>query len=328
MSVGGGYSVIVEACAKLHRFADSERYYAEGMAYCEGRELAVFTKCMNGWRARTLVFLGRWDEAVQLSARNLASPGISPVNQLNPLCVLGTVQGRRGENGAQELLDRALEFAEGTVEPVWIAPVRAARAELSWLQGEPDRAAAEARAGYDVALGLIDPWTFGSVAIWLPRLGVPLDPLPDLPEPYALEIAGDHRGAAAAWERIGRPYDAALARLGSCDETALREALATLEDLGARAAAAVARRRMREVGMRAIPRGPRTVTRSAPAGLTVREQEVLALLADGLTDREISQKLFISERTVHHHVSAVLSKIGVSSRTAAAREAVRMGIGS
>ena len=51
-------------------------------------------------------------------------------------------------------------------------------------------------------------------------------------------------------------------------------------------------------------------------------------MADGLADREISERLVISERTVHHHVSAVLSKIGVSSRTAAAREAVRMGIGS
>ncbi len=85
---------------------------------------------------------------------------------------------------------------------------------------------------------------------------------------------------------------------------------------------------MKDLGVRAIPRGPRLVTRAAPAGLTPREQEVLALLAGGLPDREISRRLFISERTVHHHVSAVLSKIGVSSRTAAAREAARMGIGA
>jgi DNA-binding CsgD family transcriptional regulator len=57
-----------------------------------------------------------------------------------------------------------------------------------------------------------------------------------------------------------------------------------------------------------------------------RQQEVLALLADGLPDREISRRLFISERTVHHHVSAVLSKIGVPTRVAAAREAARTGI--
>ena len=131
-----------------------------------------------------------------------------------------------------------------------------------------------------------------------------------------------------AWEGLGRPYDAALARLGSADETDLRAALATLDHLGARGAAAVARRRMKALGMRAIPRGPRPATRAAPAGLTAREQEVLALLAEGLPDREISRRLFISERTVHHHVSAVLSKIGVPSRSAAAREATRLGIGA
>ena len=83
---------------------------------------------------------------------------------------------------------------------------------------------------------------------------------------------------------------------------------------------------MKDLGMRAIPRGPRAATRAAPAGLTAREQQVLALLAEGMPDREISRRLFISERTVHHHVSAVLAKTGVSSRTAAAREAARMGI--
>ena len=50
------------------------------------------------------------------------------------------------------------------------------------------------------------------------------------------------------------------------------------------------------------------------------------MLSQGLPDREISRRLFISERTVQHHVSAVLSKVGVSSRTAAAREAARLGI--
>ena len=142
-AAGEAYSCILEACAKLQRFADSERYYAEGLAYCEERELGVFSICINGWRARTLLLLGRWDEAAQICAQMLGSPGISPVNQLNPLYVLGTIWGRRGEDGAQEFLDRALEFAEGTGEPVWIAPVRAARAELRWLQGKPELAAAK-----------------------------------------------------------------------------------------------------------------------------------------------------------------------------------------
>jgi DNA-binding CsgD family transcriptional regulator len=324
-AAGRAYSSLMEAATKLHRFPDADRYYAEGLAYCEGSELGVFTMCINGWRSRELLFLGRWDEAVEVCTQMLGSPGISPVNQLNPLITLGTVRGRRGEDGAWEVLDRALEYAEGVGEPSWIAPVRAARAELRWLEGSPDLAGVEAGTDDDRTAGRIDPWASGSLAVWRARLGA-RSVMPGLPAPYALEAAGDHRGAAAAWQRIGRPYDAALARAWSSDEAGLRDALAGLEELGATATAGAVRRRMKELGVKAIPRGPRPATRAAPAGLTPREQEVLALLADGLPDREISERLFISERTVHHHVSAVLSKIGVSSRTAAAREAARMGI--
>lgn len=325
-AAGLAYTNLQEAASRRNMFAEAERYYAEGMAYCEDRELGVYSVCLQGWRAVTLGLLGRWDEAADISAALLGRQGISPVNRLNPLRALGSIRGRRGEPGAWELLDEALELAEGNGEPLWIVAVRAARAELSWIADQPDLALEEARAGYAAGLGRTDRWLFGSVAIWLSRLGQPIGEASGLPEPYALEIAGDWQQAAAAWERLGRPYDAALARLGSPGEAVLRRALAALDDLDAKATAAAARRRMKSLGITAIPRGPRPATRAAPAGLTAREREVLALLSEGLPDREISRRLFISERTVHHHVSAVLAKIGVSSRTAAAREAARMGI--
>jgi len=325
---GLAYDCLQEACLNVQRLEEAQRYYAEGMAFCEPRELRFFTRCMRGCQADTLLLLGQWDEAADMCERVLAIPAVSPANRLYPLRVLGTIRGRRGEDGARELLDEGLALAEGTTELKWIAQARAARAELRWLSGRPDLAAEEARAAYDQAVGQVDSWKLGSVAIWLSRLQarVPGDLPSGLPEPYALEMAGDWAGAAAAWQRLGRPYDAALARLGSPGEAELRQALAAFEALGARAAAAAARRRMKDLGIKAVPRGPRAATRAAPAGLTAREQQVLALLAEGLSDREISRRLFISERTVQHHVSAVLAKIGVSSRTAAAREAAQLGI--
>jgi len=322
-SAGRVYSSLVEAAARTNRFGEAERYYVEGMAYCEDRELGVFSVCLQGWWAATLELQGRWDDAGRVSGLLLERRDVSPVNRLNPLRVLGSLRGRRGEDGAWALLDEALELGRQLGEWQWVVPVHAARAELRWLSGRTDLAVEEAKAGHDYALGRGDPWMHGSVAAWLGRLRQPVREPASWPEPYALELAGDERGAAEAWDGIGWPYDAALARLGSTDEAVLRQALA---GLGATATAAAARRRMRRLGIKAIPRGPRPATRTAPGGLTAREQEVLALVARGLPDREISRQLFISERTVNHHVSAVLAKIGVTSRTAAAREASRLGL--
>ena len=325
-AAGRAYSSLQEASICLHRFDDAGRYYAEGMAYCDERELGVFSTCLTGGRASALLKVGRWDEAAAISAQMLSRPGISPVNRLNPLLALGAVQGRRREGNAWDLLDEAIVLAEGTAEPCWIAAIRAVRAELRYLTGAPDLAAEEVRAASE-HLGQVDPWDAWSVAIWLARMQQPVHVPARAPEPYALEMAGDWKAASAHWEQLGHPYDAALVRLCSADETGLRDALSTLESLTARTAAAFVRKQMKALGVKTIPRGPRPTTRDAPAGLTAREQEVLALVSEGLPDREISRRLFISERTVQHHVSAVLSKIGVPSRTAAAREAVRMGIG-
>ena len=225
------------------------------------------------------------------------------------------------------MLDQALEFADGTTEMEWIGTARAARAEARWLSGRRGLAVQEAGAAYDGALEHGDPWITGPLAVWLHRCQA-LEATPEnLPAPFAQEIAGDHAGAAELWTGLDCPYDAAMALSGSSDEDALRSALDAFERLGADAAAAVARQTLRSHGVKAVPRGPRATTRSDPHGLTSREQEVLALAQD-LPNQEIARRLFISEKTVGHHVSAILRKIGVSSRAAAAREATRIGLGS
>jgi DNA-binding CsgD family transcriptional regulator len=134
------------------------------------------------------------------------------------------------------------------------------------------------------------------------------------PAPYQLHVAGDYAAAAAAWDVLGRPYDAAEVRADSCDDKAWRQALHVFDRFGARPARARLARRMRLNGVRNIPRGPRTSTQSGPHGLTVREHEVLGLVRLGHTDAEIAGRLHVSTKTVGHHVSAVLRKTGTSSR--------------
>jgi DNA-binding NarL/FixJ family response regulator len=83
---------------------------------------------------------------------------------------------------------------------------------------------------------------------------------------------------------------------------------------------------MKELGLRAVPTGARASTRRHPLGLTRREDEVLLLLCEGLSNEQIAERLVLSSRTVDHHVSAVLGKVGVGSRGAAAAQARRMGL--
>jgi DNA-binding NarL/FixJ family response regulator len=85
-------------------------------------------------------------------------------------------------------------------------------------------------------------------------------------------------------------------------------------------------RRLRQRGVRGVPRGPRLSTRENLAGLTARELEVLALVAEGLRNAHIAQRLVLSPKTVDHHVSAILRKLDVSTRGEASAEAAPRGL--
>ena len=161
----------------------------------------------------------------------------------------------------------------------------------------------------------------------LARAGLPAQPFPGCPPAYAAGLHGDWEAAAGLWRVIGDPYETALEPAESGDPDTLGEALSTFETLGAAPAAARARDRLKAAGAR-VPRGPRATTRANPAGLTARQLAVLGLLREGMTNAEIAARLVLSVRTVDHHVSAVLGKLGVSTRRDAAAEARRLGIGA
>jgi DNA-binding NarL/FixJ family response regulator len=146
----------------------------------------------------------------------------------------------------------------------------------------------------------------------------------DVAPPYAALLAGDWRAAADQWQQLGCPYDEGLALLDSGDPAAMTQAVRLFQRLGASATAARAQALMRQRGITSVPRGAHAVTRANQFGLTRREQEVLALIRDGLTNGEIGARLFIAEKTVDNHVSSVLAKMNVSSRREAARLAAEL----
>lgn len=131
--------------------------------------------------------------------------------------------------------------------------------------------------------------------------------------PFAAELAGEWRQAAALWQALGCPFDQALALARSGDVQDLTAAAGIFDAIKAHAAAARCRATLRARGAQA-PRAPGSATRSHPGGLTRREAEVAELLAQGLSDSAIAERLVISRRTAEHHVSSILAKAGVRSR--------------
>ena len=134
--------------------------------------------------------------------------------------------------------------------------------------------------------------------------------------------------ALAAFVHAGIPYRTAQTRLmlaqvlGHRDREVAgaeaRTALAVFEDLGASRDADAAAALMRDLGIKAARTGPKNTGR-----LTSREQEVLALLGEGLSNPEIARRLFLSRKTVEHHVARILSKLGLRGRAEAAALAAR-----
>jgi DNA-binding CsgD family transcriptional regulator/tetratricopeptide (TPR) repeat protein len=331
-SAGRAFAILASTCVHRLELDRAEAYMQEGLAYVREHDLQVYRHYLLGWRTVLYLQRGQWAEALELAQSVESSGDHSVVNRINALRVIGLVRARRGEPGAWEPLDKALELANKIGELQHVASVRAARAEAAWLAHDSARTAAEARPAFDLAVQKGNPRWAAEPAFWLWRAGELPRACPDLPPPFAREIAGDWASAAELWRQIGCPYHQARALSDSTVVPSLRQALGIAEGLGARPLAAHVVGRLRELGARPASPRPRGVTTAELVGppallsLSPRERQVVVLVAQACTNREIADSLVISERTAERHVQNVLNRLGLHSRVQVAAWAVQQGV--
>jgi DNA-binding CsgD family transcriptional regulator len=309
---------LVEGLWRTGRHDDAIAYRDRAVEYARDRDFHIQMYFFAARGYRLLARRGRWAEAEE-GIRGLVDgrgdPGM-PARETLP--VLARILVRRGAPDAGPVLAMAAEHTDRADNLEWLVPTALAHIEHAWAGGRPQ----DARPWAQRVLARTDrPGVRvqrGELLRWMRRLGEPGPPFPDCPEPYAAGLRGDWRAAADGHDD---PYERALELADSGAVEPTREALAALDGLGAEPAAAIVRRRLRKMGVSRVPRGPQAAARVNPAGLTDRQVETLRLVAAGLSNAEIGQRLGVSVRTVDHHVSAVLQRLGVASRREAAQAA-------
>ncbi|WEX90486.1 AAA family ATPase [Sinorhizobium garamanticum] len=318
------YTNFAECAVASNDFTLAERLLAEGTALATKHDLDSAAQYLLGRQAQLRMEQGRFREAETIAQGVMNLERLAMVMHLPALTVLGRVRVRLGEPGSLALLQQALQEGLATGELQRIVPVRIALTEAAWLAEDQSASHEQLTALAAMDLDNFRAWDLGELAVWWQRCGMAV-PLPTssarIPLRRSAELCGNPLAAAKECERLGLPYEAALALMqvrGAETGPALARAVTIFESLEARPAAALARKQAQRLGVAGqLPkarRGPYGAARRHPLGLTRHEQQVLALMAEGMSNKEAARRLSRSPRTIEHQVSAVLGKFNAANR--------------
>ena len=320
-----GYSNLTYLDVEQRRLRKATQLLAFTLPLTIERDLPICYVWQLGARGRLKLIEGDWEGAIVDADEVLSAPS-APLARTWPHLLRALVRLRTGGD-ADDDLDEAWKLACRFDEPMRMLPAASALVERAWLRGQEDDRLDACRDLLQRSSPVGLEWARGELASWLHRLD-PSRPLGDpteMAEPYRLQLRGDFQSAADVWAALGAPYEQALALIDTRGPDAVRAGLDLLDRIGADEVAAKVRHDLRRSGA-AIPSRRRASTRANGAGLTNREIEILRILGEGSTNAEIAQRLFLSTKTVDHHVSALLSKLQVSSRRDAVRRGNELGI--
>jgi len=324
-----GYSNLANLDVEQRRLRDAQHVLEQSLPFTTARDIPICQQWQTGVRSRLHFARGHWSAALEDAAFVLDGEGM-PLATVWPLLVSGLIPLRRGSatTMSDDPLDAAWRLVGSIDEPLRRLSVLSALAERMWMTETPDIRVTELAADQLERCATLagTSWAAGDLAVWLTRLGLPVPALPAVAEPFRLMLDGQADRAASWWHRTGEPFAQALAWSDSPSPADRVRAVEMLDQLGAVGTADRIRGALRRDGVTQVPARPRVSTRSNPAGLTNRQLDVAKLVARGFTNAEIAARLFISPKTADHHVSALLTKLGVANRRAVVVQADELGL--
>ncbi|MBV9987519.1 MAG: AAA family ATPase [Chitinophagaceae bacterium] len=318
------YTNLIASAIGLRDYETAAGYLQEGLQYCEERDLHSWIRYKLVWKAKMLLYQGHWTKAREIAVGLLANPTQPGIIRVAAMVVDAIVRMRTGTEEAAAMLREAKELASATQEHQRIIPVMIALLEYQWLTGIEMLDENDLELTYTLLAQVDNVHLNIEAAFWL-QLARPEDPRA---QEWWRSFQPDqsNEGKTQVFQKWAlQPYERALL-LQQGSEQEQKEALQLLQQLGAEIPYRQLRQAMRSAGIRSIPRGMRETTRSNPAQLTPRELDILTLLRTGAQNKEIAAALFISPKTVDHHISSILFKLEAPSRTRAVIEAERLGV--
>jgi DNA-binding CsgD family transcriptional regulator len=322
---GRAYSNLANGMVKTKNYAFAKEILDEGIQYCEERDLDSCKANMLSLRATLYLGKGEWNKAYEIAGNLLKNENRPPAFTNAVLVVMATIKMRTGDTDALPLLLDMQTKALESMELQRIIPSLIVLLEYEWLTGKslvkPEDIERVANRIEQSMYTVVN----SEFAFWLKKAKKQHLPLKEIYEGYQISNRETALEAAITWEKASCPYEQALA-LFEGDDDDKRKAITIVHGLGAQAVYEKMKLEMRVSGIKSIPRGIRKTTQSNPALLTGREIDVLKLLNEGLQNKEIAAKLFISAKTVDHHISSILYKLEVKSRVKAVHEAIKLEI--
>lgn len=315
------FTNLSEYAVDMRRLDLAEDVLERGIAFDTEHDLDSWTYYLLGRKAQLRLEQGRLNEVEEICRSVINTSGQTLLMKLPARIMLARAQVRLGEDEAARALEKAHKDALATGEVQYQIPVLLGKLERAWISGSRPLAQ-EARAALDrIDASSLSRWTSAEYAFWKLLLGLDAGQSEgSVDTAFAPALTGDYEAAGLEFARLGADYLANICFGLSDKPQVVSEGLAALSRQQAKAPLARLTELLKQRGIKrediCLPRGPYRASRENPFGLTAKEMIVLEHLAKGLSNAEIADEMSRSQRTVEHHVSAILQKLEAENRLA------------